>query len=85
MTRQIVGFLAAGLTYATAIVNTLVYSPDPAKEASAAGFILLSMVMVCPLQRSPESSRGPHTLTVRSDRMDDLLWLHPSSHASRLH
>ncbi len=45
--RQIVGFLAAGLTYSTAIVNTLVYSSDGAKEASAAGFILLSMVMVC--------------------------------------
>ena len=43
---QVVGFLAAGLTYSTAIVNTLVYSSDGAKEASAAGFILLSMVMV---------------------------------------
>lgn len=42
----IVGFLAAGLTYSTAVVNTLVYSPDGAKEASAAGFILLSMVMI---------------------------------------
>lgn len=42
----VVGFLAAGLTYSTAIVNTLVYSTDPAKEASAAGFILLSMVMI---------------------------------------
>ena len=49
--QQVVGFLAAGLTYATAIVNTLVYSSDPAKEASAAGFILLSMVMVCAMPR----------------------------------
>ena len=43
---QIVGFLAAGLTYAPSLINTLVYSSDGAKEASAAGFILLSMVMV---------------------------------------
>jgi len=43
---QIVGFLAAGLTYATALINELVYASDGAKEASAAGFILLSMVMV---------------------------------------
>lgn len=43
---QVVGFLAAGLTYSTSIVNDLVYSPDGDKEAAAAGFILLSMVMV---------------------------------------
>ena len=43
---QIVGFLAAGLTYSTSIVNDLVYSPEGDKEAAAAGFILLSMVMV---------------------------------------
>ncbi|KAL9098433.1 MAG: hypothetical protein Q9163_005902 [Psora crenata] len=43
---KIVGFLAAGLTYSTSIINTLVYDEDGAKEASAAGFILLSMVMI---------------------------------------
>ena len=43
---QIVGFLAAGLTYSTSITNDLVYSPEGDKEAAAAGFILLSMVMV---------------------------------------
>lgn len=43
---QIVGFLAAGLTYSTSIINDLVYSPDGDREAAAAGFILLSMVMV---------------------------------------
>ena len=43
---QIVGFLAAGLTYSTSIINELVYSPEGDKEAAAAGFILLSMVMV---------------------------------------
>ena len=44
--EQIVGFLAAGLTYSTSIINDLVYSPEGDKEAAAAGFILLSMVMV---------------------------------------
>ena len=43
---QVVGFLAAGLVFTTSSVNTLVYSPDGAKEAAAAGFILLSMVAV---------------------------------------
>ena len=46
---KIVGFLAAGLTYSTSIINDLVYSPEGDKEAAAAGFILLSMVMVCRL------------------------------------
>ena len=40
------GFLAAGLVLTTSAVNTLVYSPEGAKEAAAAGFILLSMVAV---------------------------------------
>lgn len=43
----IVGFLAAGLVITTSSVNSLIYYSAPAKEASAAGFILLSMVAVC--------------------------------------
>lgn len=43
---QIVGFLAAGLVFATSIINALVYSTSGAEEASAAGFILLAMVAV---------------------------------------
>jgi SHO1 osmosensor len=43
----IVGFLAAGLVLTTSSVNALVYSPEGAKEAAAAGHILLSMVAVC--------------------------------------
>ncbi|KAF1988870.1 high osmolarity signaling protein sho1 [Aulographum hederae CBS 113979] len=39
-------FLAAGLVFNTSAVNNLVYSPNGAKEASAAGFILLSMISV---------------------------------------
>lgn len=42
----IVGFLAAGLSLTTSSINVLVYSPDPAREATAAGHILLSMVAV---------------------------------------
>lgn len=42
----IVGFLSAGLALTTSSVNVLVYSPDPAREAAAAGHILLSMVAV---------------------------------------
>lgn len=43
---QIVGFLAAGLVFESSMVNALVYSEDGAKEAAAAGYILLSMVAV---------------------------------------
>ena len=43
----IVGFLSAGLVFTTSSVNSLIYYSDPAKEAAAAGFILLSMVCVC--------------------------------------
>jgi len=42
----IVGFLAAGLVFTTSAVNSLVYSPDGAKEAAAAGHILLSMIAI---------------------------------------
>ncbi|RDI78718.1 hypothetical protein Vi05172_g11369 [Venturia inaequalis] len=42
----IVGFLAAGLVFTTSAVNSLVYANSGAKEAAAAGFILLSMVCI---------------------------------------
>ena len=42
----IVGYLACGLVLTTSSVNALVYSNNGAKEAAAAGFILLSMVTV---------------------------------------
>lgn len=44
----IVGYLACGLVLTTSSVNALVYSTNGAREAAAAGFILLSMVTVCP-------------------------------------
>ena len=46
-TWQIVGFLSAGLVFTSSVINALVYQADGAKEAAAAGFILLSMVAVC--------------------------------------
>lgn len=42
----LVGLLSAGLVFTTSSVNSLIYYSDAAKEAAAAGFILLSMVSV---------------------------------------
>ncbi|CAK7203627.1 Transmembrane osmosensor [Sporothrix eucalyptigena] len=42
----VVGYLACGLVLATSSVNGLVYANNGAKEAAAAGFILLSMVTI---------------------------------------
>jgi SHO1 osmosensor len=42
----IVGFLACGLVLTSSSVNSLIYSSNGAKEATAAGHILLSMVNV---------------------------------------
>ena len=62
---QIVGFLAAGLTYSTSIVNDLVYSPEGDKEAAAAGFILLSMVMVSDfIRRSKMATNIPQIVWI---------------------
>ena len=57
------GFLSAGLVFTTSAVNTLVYSPRGEQEASAAGFILLSMVAVRHHFYSP---MYPADLAVRS-------------------
>ncbi|KAI1779196.1 hypothetical protein F4818DRAFT_447533 [Hypoxylon cercidicola] len=42
----VVGYLACGLVATTSSVNALVYAPEGAREAAAAGFILLSMVNI---------------------------------------
>ncbi|KAK4227396.1 hypothetical protein QBC38DRAFT_194815 [Podospora fimiseda] len=42
----IVGYLGCGLVLSTSSVNSLIYGNNPAKEAAAAGFILLSMVTI---------------------------------------
>jgi SHO1 osmosensor len=43
----LVGFLAAGLVLTSSGVDNLIYTSNGAKEAGAAGFLLLSMVNVC--------------------------------------
>ena len=48
----LVGLFSAGLVFTTSSVNSLIYYSDAAKEAAAAGFILLSMVSVCRVQNS---------------------------------
>jgi SHO1 osmosensor len=52
---QVVGYLAAGLVMTTSAVNSLVYQPQGAMEAAAAGHILLSMVAVSALTRPLDS------------------------------
>ncbi|KYK60945.1 osmosensor protein [Drechmeria coniospora] len=42
----ITGYLAGGMVLVTSSVNSLVYSKDGARGAAAAGFILLSMVVI---------------------------------------
>ncbi|KKZ63679.1 SHO1 osmosensor [[Emmonsia] crescens] len=42
----IVGYLAAGLTFTTLAVNSLIYDDQASKQAAAAGFILQSMVNI---------------------------------------
>jgi len=42
----LVGYLGCGLVLSTSAVNGLIHTSQGAKEASAAGFILLSMVTV---------------------------------------
>jgi SHO1 osmosensor len=43
----LVGYLGCGLVLSTSSVNGMIHTSHGAKEASAAGFILLSMVTVC--------------------------------------
>jgi SHO1 osmosensor len=45
----IVGYLACGLVLTSSSVNATIYSSNGAREATAAGHILLSMVNVCSL------------------------------------
>ncbi|KAI1080600.1 hypothetical protein F5B20DRAFT_104454 [Whalleya microplaca] len=42
----LVGYLACGLVLTTSSANVIVYSPEGAREAAAAGFILLSFVNI---------------------------------------
>lgn len=78
----IVGYLACGLVLTTSSVNALVYSTNGAREAAAAGFILLSMVTV-------SSDDGfcfcrAATDCTPTDRLDLLLRLCPVGRSARL-
>ncbi|KAK7537035.1 high osmolarity signaling protein sho1 [Phyllosticta citribraziliensis] len=42
----IASYLAAGLVFTSSAVNNTIYEGDPAKEAAAAGYILLSMIAI---------------------------------------
>ena len=53
----VVGYLAIGVVGSTSSINNLIYSGIASMEATAAGYILLSMVTV----RS--RSLSPHTLS----------------------
>ena len=61
----VVGYLACGLVLTTSSVNALVYSTNGAKEAAAAGFILLSMVTV---SRSDSLFRTRRRLLVQMEQ-----------------
>lgn len=65
-------FLGAGLVFTTSSVNSLIYYPDAAKEAAAAGFILLSIDSVRSLLMSMCVTVAN---VLPTDRMDVLLRL----------
>lgn len=54
----LVGYMGAGLVLTSSSVNSLIYFSDGARQAAAAGFILLSMVNV--------SSAGSSKMTWRA-------------------
>lgn len=60
---QVVGFLSAAIVMTTSTVNQLIYSPNGAMEAAAAGHILLSIVTVCLLSRVGISPLTKHRLS----------------------
>ncbi|KAF2634194.1 hypothetical protein P280DRAFT_524330 [Massarina eburnea CBS 473.64] len=76
----VVGFLAAGLVNTTSSVNFLVYSPNAAFEASAAGFILLSMVSIVWIFYYGSQPQASHRTFVDSYAMHKE---RPGSHVSR--
>jgi len=79
----LVGYLGCGLVLSTSAVNGLIHTSQGAKEASAAGFILLSMVTVRERQLCDTSELS--MLTPPSDCLDLLLRLRPISGPARLH
>lgn len=68
----ITAYTAVGLVLSTTAVNQLIYSSIAAREAAAAGFLLLSMVFVC-------ASKQYTKLTVRQRLLTQLARLFGSS------
>lgn len=80
----LVGYMACGLVLTTSSVNGLVYSTNGAKEAAAAGFILLSMVTVSCLVASSFWGGMLIVMEIPTDRLDLLLRIRALGHAPRL-
>lgn len=76
----IVGYLACGLVLTSSSVNSLIYSSNGAKEATAAGHILLSMVNVC---ISTLEAFNYYKLTP-IDHLDFLLWFNALRRTPRI-
>jgi hypothetical protein len=76
----IVGFLSCGLVLTSSTVNSTIYSSNGAKEATAAGHILLSMVNV----RISLSLNSIGMLTRDTDCMDLLFWINAFGSTPRL-
>jgi hypothetical protein len=62
----IVGFLAAGIILTSSSANNIMYTTNSAREAAAAGFILLSIVNV----RQPYRYRPHGDANLEPDCMD---------------
>jgi SHO1 osmosensor len=87
----LVGLLSAGLVFTTSSVNSLIYYSDAAKEAAAAGFILLSMVSVCRssfyFNRHPpanNTSRSFGSFTTVRNRLLPTVALSTPSHCTKM-
>lgn len=68
LTSQLIGFLSASLVFSTSAVNYFIYRNDARSEATAAGFILLSMVSIVWIFYFGESS-------VRAERRQVAAWM----------
>nr|POF07071.1 high osmolarity signaling protein sho1b [Quercus suber] len=62
----LVGFVSAGLVFTTSSVNAFIYSSQPAKEAAAAGLILVSMVNIVWIFYFGSQPNAAHRQTIDS-------------------
>lgn len=64
--NAITGYLSAGLVFTTLAVNSLVYQPQSSKQAAAAGFILLSMIIIIWIFYFGSTPQASHRRTIDS-------------------